>query len=228
MSNETSSNESQSFGKRLQPHVPTILFGVSAILWVVLAYFKLIDFKGLIQIAGTVIMVIYILWLLLESKVSTAEAGKGHTQKDFGTLELYALGRIATVTAALALPTMWVECNAFTRTGVVLFIFGIIWRLVAIRTLGKFYSHRVRQVEGHQIVNTGPYRFMRHPAYTGMLIAHLGFILFFFNTVALALYLAFFIPTVVWRILIEEKMLFEMPGYQEFAEGRARLIPFIW
>ena len=217
-----------SFGKRLQPHVPTILFGISAVLWVVLSWFKLVDWSGLQQLAGIAVMVVYILWLLLESKVSTAEAGKGHTQKDKGTLEYYALGRIATVTAALALPTFWTEFNAYAALGIALFVAGIAWRLVAIRTLGKFYSHRVRQVSGHTIVNTGPYRFMRHPAYTGMLISHLGFVLFFYNHIALALLLVFFIPTVVARILVEEKMLFDIPGYKEFAQGRPRLLPFVW
>jgi len=221
-------SDTQSFGQRLQPHVPTILFGLSAILWVVLGYYKLIDWSGPQQLAGSAIMVVYILWLLLESKVSTAEAGKGHTQKDKGTLEIYALGRIATVTAALALPTAWTELSEVAIAGIVLFVFGIVWRLVAIRTLGKFYSHRVRQVSGHKIVDTGPYRFMRHPAYTGMLISHLGFVLFFYNHIALALLLVFFIPTVVARILVEEKMLFEIDGYKEFAAGRARLLPFVW
>lgn len=216
------------FTERLQPHVPTILFGLSAILWVVLAYFKLIAWDGLLQSAGIAIMVVYILWLLLESKVSSAESGKGHTQKDKGTLELYAFGRIATVTAALALPTQWNEFNEFSAVGLLLFVAGIVWRLVAIRTLGKFYSHRVRQVSGHKIVDTGPYRFMRHPAYTGMLIAHLGFVLFFYNHIALALLLVFFIPTVATRILVEEKMLFEIDGYKEFAAGRPRLLPFVW
>ncbi|HRE17941.1 MAG TPA: isoprenylcysteine carboxylmethyltransferase family protein, partial [Rhodocyclaceae bacterium] len=87
---------------------------------------------------------------------------------------------------------------------------------------------RVRQVSGHKIVNTGPYRFMRHPAYTGMLVSHFGFILFFYNHIALALLIVFFIPTVVARILVEEKMLFEIEGYKEFAQGRARLLPFVW
>ncbi|MGE5385626.1 MAG: methyltransferase family protein [Betaproteobacteria bacterium] len=214
--------------QRLQPHVPTILFSLSAILWIVLAYYKLVDWSGPLQTAGIAVMVIYILWLTLESKVSTAESGKGHTEKDHGTLELYAIGRICTVTVALALPTLWTELNAVAVVGLVLFVAGILWRLQAIRTLGKFYSHRVRQVSGHRIVNTGPYRFMRHPAYTGMLVSHLGFVLFFFNYYALALLVVFFIPTVVTRILVEEKMLFEMDGYKEFAAGRARLMPFVW
>jgi len=112
--------------------------------------------------------------------------------------------------------------------GMALFMAGIVWRLYAIRTLGKFYSHRVRTVTQHRIINTGPYRYLRHPAYTGMLVSHLGFVLFFFNPVAFVLYLCLFIPSVVTRILVEEKTLFEIDGYAEFSKSRARLLPLLW
>ncbi|CAN5281299.1 phosphatidylethanolamine N-methyltransferase family protein [soil metagenome] len=214
--------------QRLQAYVPMILFGGAAVLWVVLATSKLAQWTGSMQLLGAAVMTVYILWLLLESKVSAAESGKGHTGKDHGTLEFYAIGRIVTVTAALALPSWWHELNAVAVTGLVLFVGGIVWRLVAIRTLGRFYSHRVRTVDAHRVVDTGPYRYLRHPAYTGMLISHLGFILFFFHPIALGLLLLLFVPSVVIRILVEEKMLFGIPGYARFAEGRARLLPFVW
>jgi len=208
--------------------LPVILFSVSAIVWMILAYSKLVLWQGDHQVAGIVLVGLYMLWLLAESKVAVKEPDKGHTQRDKGTLELYAVGRIATVTAALALPTTWTSLGVWPAIGLFLSVIGIGVRLAAIRTLGKYYSHRVRRVDEHQIVDTGPYRLVRHPSYTGMLVAHAGFVIFFFHYAALALLLCFFIPALVFRILMEEQMLFEIQGYEEYAKGRSRLLPFIW
>jgi len=111
---------------------------------------------------------------------------------------------------------------------VALFYFGVLFRLNAIETLGRFYSHRVRLVGEHQVVDTGPYRYVRHPAYTGMITAHLGFVLFFFNYWAFASWLLVLVPAVVMRIKVEEQALHELPGYTDYAATHKRLFPGIW
>ena len=50
-----------------------------------------------------------------------------------------------------------------------LFAAGVAFRLWAVFTLGRFYSHSVRLRRDHRIVESGPYRFVRHPAYAGMI-----------------------------------------------------------
>jgi protein-S-isoprenylcysteine O-methyltransferase Ste14 len=100
--------------------------------------------------------------------------------------------------------------------------------LVAIRQLGQFYSHRVRVQSEHKIISQGPYRFVRHPAYTGMILSHLGFSLFFFNTWTLGFWALIHVPAVVYRILVEEKALFQIKGYPEYARNRKRIIPLLW
>jgi protein-S-isoprenylcysteine O-methyltransferase Ste14 len=40
--------------------------------------------------------------------------------------------------------------------------------------LGEYWSARVTLKEGHQLIRTGPYAFVRHPIYTGMLLATIG------------------------------------------------------
>ncbi len=112
--------------------------------------------------------------------------------------------------------------------GVLIFGLGIGYRLWAVRTLGKFYSHIVRQMAEHKVVGTGPYAHLRHPAYAGMLLANLGIVIFFFNYMTLVFFLIVLTPAIVLRIFIEEKMLFQIEGYADFARHRKRLIPAVW
>lgn len=80
----------------------------------------------------------------------------------------------------------------------------------------------------HRIVDSGPYRFTRHPAYAGRIIAHAGVALYFMNSVTLRVFLLALVTAILLRILIEERMLFEIKGYCDFAKIRKRLFPGIW
>jgi hypothetical protein len=61
-----------------------------------------------------------------------------------------------------------------------------------------------------------------------MIIAHAGLLLYFFNGVTLAAYLVILVPSIILRIFIDGKMLFEIEGYSDFAKERKRLFPAIW
>jgi protein-S-isoprenylcysteine O-methyltransferase Ste14 len=112
--------------------------------------------------------------------------------------------------------------------GALLFVGGLYLRATAVIELGQFYSHRVQVMDIHQVVQTGPYRWVRHPAYSGMFVAHLGLVLVFFNWLSLVLLLAALLPALVIRIFVEECALAKLPGYVEFCAGRARILPYIW
>jgi protein-S-isoprenylcysteine O-methyltransferase Ste14 len=206
-----------------------LVFAVSfAAAIVALTWHKLAAWSGGMRVLGLAFVAAYLAWLLLESRVALTENKKGETRVDRGTCEAYALGRALTVVAALAAPTRWTELNAWMLLGFAVFLAGMTFRLVAIRTLGKFYSHRVRLMGDHQVVSSGPYRVVRHPAYTGMLTAHLGVVIFFFNPYTLAAFLGVLLPAMVLRIRVEETALFALPGYPDYAERRPRLVPLFW
>ena len=76
-------------------------------------------------------------------------------------------------------------------------------------------------------IDFGPYKYIRHPAYEGMIIAHFGIVLYFFNLVTLLIFFLAFIPAIILRIFVEEKTLFKIGGYSNYAENRKRLIPLI-
>jgi protein-S-isoprenylcysteine O-methyltransferase Ste14 len=95
----------------------------------------------------------------------------------------------------------------------------------------RFFSGMVRiQFDrGHQVVSSGPYRWMRHPGYVGALLAYLATPFFLDSTWA-------FIPAVflsivlIIRTQLEDKVLQEeLPGYREYAvRVRYRLLPGVW
>jgi protein-S-isoprenylcysteine O-methyltransferase Ste14 len=115
-------------------------------------------------------------------------------------------------------------------SGLVLMCVGIAIRQWAVATLGRFFTIDVRVQPSQTVVDRGPYRWVRHPAYTGLILTFLGFGLALGNWASLAV--AFLVPTagLVYRIHVEERALLEGLGepYRRFAEGRARVVPGVW
>ena len=71
--------------------------------------------------AGAVFLALYLLWLVGESRVATREIGKEETRLDRGTMELYAMGRLATVVCAIA-PAGPPPSVALAASGLVVFV----------------------------------------------------------------------------------------------------------
>jgi protein-S-isoprenylcysteine O-methyltransferase Ste14 len=67
--------------------------------------------------------------------------------------------------------------RAFVGVGVALFTAGLIFRWSAIITLGRFFTVDVTIEKDHELVERGLFRFVRHPSYTGVLLAFVGFAL---------------------------------------------------
>jgi protein-S-isoprenylcysteine O-methyltransferase Ste14 len=114
--------------------------------------------------------------------------------------------------------------------GVALMCAGIALRQWAIVLLGRFFTVDIRVHTEQTVVDRGPYRRLRHPAYTGLIVTFAGIGLALGNWLALALMVV--VPTVglVIRIRVEERALLAGLGepYRRFAATRARLIPGIW
>lgn len=176
----------------------------------------------------TVFVGLYLLWMVIELRVTKKDIRvEGKRTSDAGTCQLYGTAQALTFLTALWFPSVWRIPNAAHGIGLSLFILGGCYRFWAVRTLGPFYSHRVRTTDQHRIVDTGPYRYTRHPAYAGMIIANAGISAFFFNWVTLSVFLFLLLPAIFLRIVIEERLLFGIKGYAEFAEHRKRLFPRI-
>jgi len=112
----------------------------------------------------------------------------------------------------------------------VLMCAGIAFRQWAVAVLGPFFTVDVRVQRGQTVVDRGPYRWVRHPSYTGLIAIFVGLGLALDNWAALAVLAV--VPTVglLVRIRFEERALLEGLGeqYRRFAAGRRRLFPGVW
>jgi protein-S-isoprenylcysteine O-methyltransferase Ste14 len=114
--------------------------------------------------------------------------------------------------------------------GLVILVGGLVLRGAAIRTLGVYFTGTVRVSTDQPVVTAGPYRLLRHPSYSGLLLAFVGLGLTSVNWVGLAAMIVLPLPPILWRIHAEERALLAMLGdrYGDFAAQRKRLIPLVW
>ena len=115
-------------------------------------------------------------------------------------------------------------------TGLTLIILGCVLFIWARRTLGKFYSGHVSVVEGQPLVQSGPYHFIRHPAYAGYFLMALGIAFGYSSLIGVAAFILLLIPVTIYRLRLEDKFLGEHFGdeFKAYAVKVARLIPGIW
>ena len=103
-------------------------------------------------------------------------------------------------------------------------------RRQAIAALGKFWSLHVEIRENHEFVQSGPFRWVRHPAYFSMILELLALALICNAFFTLLLIPLFFVPVLIMRIRIEEVALVEKFGdaYRTFQRTKPALIPWKW
>ena len=171
-------------------------------------------------------LVTYIGWMWWESRVSVAELDKREPDRDRGTMEMAAFAKISLLLGAL-LPTPRIV-PGLALVGSVLIVLGIATRTRAIALLGRRYSHRIR-LPVQPIEEGGIYAHVRHPAYLGTLLVHLGVALVFPNPFSISAWMLLWVPAVVLRTLLEDRYLCTLPEYEAYAERvRTRLIPLVW
>jgi protein-S-isoprenylcysteine O-methyltransferase Ste14 len=114
--------------------------------------------------------------------------------------------------------------------GSLLMICGIALRLIAVATLKRQFTTQVSILEKHEIIDTGIYGIIRHPAYLGLLVSLLGIGLISENWVSLLVLIVLPLMAVLYRIRVEEQALHSHFGsaYQMYADRTKRLLPKIW
>ena len=100
----------------------------------------------------------------------------------------------------------------------------------AIITLGRFFTVDVIIEKDHELVERGPFRVVRHPSYTGVLLAFVGFALTLRNWAALLIILVPIFAAFIRRMNVEEEALSKAldSRYADYMRRTKRLVPFVY
>jgi protein-S-isoprenylcysteine O-methyltransferase len=114
--------------------------------------------------------------------------------------------------------------------GLALIAAGIGLRAWSMVTLERFFQSRITVQPGHRVVTGGPYRYLRHPSYSGTALVLTGIALACDDVWGLLAVAVLAGIGLVVRIRAEERQLTQALGaeYERFAAGRKRLIPWVW
>jgi protein-S-isoprenylcysteine O-methyltransferase Ste14 len=114
--------------------------------------------------------------------------------------------------------------------GMLLLAAGAGLRWASFWALGQYFTFTVDVSAEQNVVTRGPYRVLRHPGYTGGLLAMIGTGVIYANWVGLAGFVLPCLVIVIWRIGIEEAALLRTsgPAYRAYAAHHKRLVPLIW
>ena len=108
-----------------------------------------------------------------------------------------------------------------------LMVVGLAIRWTAILTLGRLFTVDVAIHADHEVVQTGLYRFVRHPSYSGLLITFVGFGVAFSNWLSLIGLLAPIVLGMMYRVRKEEQALLRSlgPAYASYCARTKRFVP---
>ena len=178
----------------------------------------------------------YIVWVLSEIVLNRILRPKSSDKKnaDKGSLMFLWATIIVSITLSVFIANntyLPILLNPVIQyVGLAMIYVGIAIRIIAIVSLGQFFTVFVTIRESHKLKKDGIYKYLRHPSYSGSLLSFIGLGLTMNNWISLLLISLSIIIAFIFRINIEEKVLIEQFGseYLEYKKVTRGLIPFIF
>ena len=118
--------------------------------------------------------------------------------------------------------------DVFPLVGTVLLAAGLGFSVWARRHLGRNWSAHVVVKQDHALVRTGPYRYLRHPIYSGLLLAFAGMALVIGEVRGLVALGCFLVSFAIKSRMEERRMGEVFPEYDQYRRETAALVPFVY
>jgi protein-S-isoprenylcysteine O-methyltransferase Ste14 len=172
------------------------------------------------------------IWALFELSLAIRVRGGSGRDASFIPLTLsvvggLALGEFVARRAGLVLPGPgWWP----VALGAMVFASGLALRAWAVHVLGRFFKFTVVVQADHEVVDTGPYRLIRHPSYTGLLTIELGLGIMLGTWLSIPACLLPPLIAFAIRLVTEERVLARELGepYRAYMKRTHRLVPGVW
>jgi len=182
----------------------------------------------------TIFFVVVVVWVFFEVRQSVktrpdARLVPGGSRRPIAYA--YVFGVLAAVAIEHNLRGLRIHPTALsTWGGLSVMSAGVALRVWCFYTLGHYFTFTVQTSLDQPVIDTGPYRMLRHPSYAALLLIFIGWGFVYDNWGSLVVLTAAVAAGLVVRIRVEERALSKDLGgkYQEFAATRKRLIPFVW
>jgi len=114
--------------------------------------------------------------------------------------------------------------------GIAILAAGSMLRRYCFRALGRFFTGNVKVQADQTVIENGPYRFVRHPSYTGGMLMYLGTGLALTNWLSALILVGMGAITYAYRVHVEEQALGTSIGqpYLEYMRRTKRFVPFVF
>jgi len=164
--------------------------------------------------------------------VKRARHAKGAKRDDRGSGAVLWVLISAAVTAAFSIASygpgrLPFPPSAIRAVALTVLVLGLIVRWWAVITLGKFFTVDVATHADHTLIDSGPFRFVRHPSYTGLILAFLGVGISLGSGLSLLALMPPIVIALAYRMRVEEAALLRTlgPSYAAYCARTKRLIP---
>lgn len=171
-----------------------------------------------------------IIIFLIELRILVKQSFSGEKQ-DKGTLYLILAGIFVPIifTIIFAYLGFGVINTSISYLGLILLFGGFFLRQCAIFTLGRYFVPIIAKQKSQAIIISGPYKYLRHPSYTGLLLEVSGFSLVLSNIFGFIIAIILLAPALLYRIKKEEDFLAKnLNGYGKYMEKTKKLVPYVY
>ena len=192
-------------------------------------------FCGVTQAAiynfGLIFWMVSEIGIFLLSGTSDKKDRKAAVYDNMSIYGIIATNIISCLLALFGAPYLQVKLPAAVGWGGIIMLYvGIALRDYSVWTLRKFFTVSVEIKTGHKIIKKGPYKYVRHPSYSGSILSLIGMQIGLRSPIGFFIVLALILLAYSYRIHVEEDAMADSFGteYEDYKKATKRVIPFVF